>query len=86
MDQKSYELEDQRNLKHGKWHFGAFLILIFAGIYVKRVLGHPEFMMLFHGPAAVFLVVAGMKLTAKNRRKFKAFKAPNMKSRYDNLN
>jgi uncharacterized membrane protein len=67
MDQK---INDKRDLKVGMIHFTLFVILIFAGIFVKRVLGHPEYMMLFHGPAAVFLIVAGMKLTAKNRRRF----------------
>jgi hypothetical protein len=69
MDQKNYEQEDRKNLILGSIFLTIFLILIFAGIFVKRVMGHPEFMMAFHGPAAVFLVIGGMKVMAKHKRK-----------------
>lgn len=71
MGEKDYEKEDAFNLKVGCVHLTLFLILIIAGIVVKRVFGHPEFMMLFHGPAAVFLIVGGMKISEKQRRRFK---------------
>ena len=70
MDKKNYEQEDHLNHKWGCIHLLLFVILIIAGIVVKRVYGHPEFMMLFHGPAAVFLIVGGLKISAKQRRRF----------------
>jgi hypothetical protein len=36
---------------------------------IKRVFGHPEFMMLFHGPAAVFLVLSGINFTWHHRHR-----------------
>lgn len=71
MGETNYEKEDTRNLKQGCFHLGIFLALIVGGIVTKRVYGHPEYMMLFHGPAAIFLIVGGLKITEKQRRKFK---------------
>lgn len=42
-----------------------FAALVLTGIIVKRVFHHPEFMMFFHLPAAVFLVLAGRNLPVK---------------------
>lgn len=65
MDQKNNEI------KTGLIHLIIFAVLIFAGIFVKRVMGKPELMMAFHGPAAVFLIVGGLKISHKHRQKFK---------------
>ncbi len=46
----------------GWFYFAIFAILIIAGIFVKRVLDHPEFIMFFHLPAAVFLILSGYKI------------------------
>lgn len=70
MVRKNNAKEDRLNLIWGSIHLGCFLTLIVAGIVTKRVFGHPEYMMLFHGPAAIFLIVGGMKITAKQRRQF----------------
>lgn len=70
MDQKDYAKRDAQNLKVGCIHLILFVLFILGGIIVKRVYGHPEYMMLFHGPAAVFLIVGGLKVSAKQRRKF----------------
>lgn len=70
MDEKNYEKEDSLNLKWGCIHLTCFLILIVSGIVMKRVFNHPEFMMAFHGPAAVFLIVGGLKISNKQRRRF----------------
>jgi hypothetical protein len=70
MDQKNYAKKDALDFKWGCIHLSTFLFLIIAGIVVKRGFGHPEFMMAFHGPAAVFLVVGGMRISNKQRRKF----------------
>ncbi len=71
MGEKNYAKEDAFNLKIGCIHLSLFLILIIAGIVVKRAFGHPEYMLLFHGPGAVFMIVGGMKITEKQRRRFK---------------
>ena len=62
------EAHDQ---KLGWIFFALFAVLIAAGIIVKRVFGHPEFMMMFHVPAAVFLVLSGRKLTRKLQIKYR---------------
>ena len=49
-----------------------FVGLILAGVAVKRLLGHPEFMMLFHLPAAVFLVLGGLALKHARRDAYEA--------------
>ncbi len=74
MDTQNYEKIDKKNLRQGLVHLLAFLILIITGIVVKRVYGHPEFMMLFHGPAAIFLIVGGLKVSNKQRRSFSEVK------------
>lgn len=74
MDTQTYEKIDKKNLREGMFHLSAFLLLIIAGIVVKRVYGHPEFMMLFHGPAAIFLIVGGLKVSCKQRRNFLSIK------------
>ncbi len=70
MDTKNYDEVDAQNLKWGAMHLFTFMVLIVAVIVSKRVYGHPEYMMLFHGPAAIFLVVGGLKVSAKQRRRF----------------
>ena len=70
-NQKSNEeLKEKREIQTGLVHFCIFIILIISGIVAKRVYNHPEHMMLYHGPAAVFLVIAGMKFTARIRRQY----------------
>lgn len=39
-----------------------FVVFILGGVFVKRVLGSPQFVVFFHIPGAVFLVLAGMAL------------------------
>lgn len=55
--------------RKGLIHFTFFFALIIAGIVTKRGFGHPEYMMLFHGPAAVFLVLSGMHFTWNHRQR-----------------
>ena len=57
-------------VKAGYLHLSLFAVLIIGGIITKRVFGYPEFMMLWHTPAAVFLVIGGMKLTKANRKRY----------------
>lgn len=74
MDKKDHAQIDATNLRWGSVHLTLFILLIIGGIVTKRVYGHPEFMMLFHGPAAVFLVVGGLRISAKQRRRFTQLK------------
>jgi hypothetical protein len=53
-------------------YFALFVILIFGGIALKRIWGMPEFMMLFHLPAAVFLVLCGIELKKRRQRSYEA--------------
>lgn len=46
--------------------------LILAGVAVKRVGGHPEFVVFFHLPAAVFLVMAGLSLQNARRADYES--------------
>lgn len=68
MDAQKHALT-MKHRRQGVIHFGFFFVLIVAGIVTKRVFGHPEFMMLFHGPAAIFLVISGMHLTWNHRQR-----------------
>lgn len=70
MAQKKTKNDLNSEIKQGIVYFIIFAILVILGILVKRVFNHPEFMMLFHGPAAVFLVLAGRKLSLKLRIRY----------------
>ena len=70
MDEKS-----KKNKKLGYFYITLFAILIIGGIVHKRVFDGPQFMMLWHLPAAVFLVLGGKKLTQFNRERFYRAKA-----------
>lgn len=54
----------------GLFYLALFAFFIIGGIVTKRVFGHPEFMMLWHLPGAVFLVLGGHRLTRANRRRY----------------
>ncbi len=43
-------------------YLSLFVILIFAGIGIKRIYGYPNLVIVFHLPAAVFLMLGGMEL------------------------
>lgn len=66
----------QNSLNEAKERFWGFVflsiwaLLIAAGIITKRVFGHPELMMLWHVPAALFLAMAAHRLTARLRRRY----------------
>ena len=47
-----------------------FALLIAGGIIAKRVYGHPEQMMLWHLPAAIFLILAGKLMTKSTRERY----------------
>jgi len=59
----------QGNKKRGLWFLLAWALLILAGIIEKRLYGHPDRMMFYHVPAAVFLVMACYELSAPFRRR-----------------
>jgi len=60
---------DKKNQWESIIYFILFILLIIAGIAEKRMFNHPERMMLYHGPAAIFLVLAGRKAMERQRRK-----------------
>ena len=51
--------------------FTAWAVLILLGIFVKRVLGHPDLMVFFHLPAAICLVISCHKLSHPYRQKYR---------------
>ncbi|HEX5037868.1 MAG TPA: hypothetical protein VFX30_11980 [bacterium] len=57
--------------KKGWAYFAVFGILILAGIAVKRIWHHPEMIMFFHLPAAVFLAMAGRSIPVKLRQRYR---------------
>ena len=63
-------MDEKKERRIGYFYLTLFLILIIGGIITKRVYNHPEFMMAWHLPAAVFLVLGGRKLTKANRERF----------------
>lgn len=69
MDEK--KIASRRQIVIGWIFFIFFALLVFLGIGVKRFFGHPEFMMLFHLPAALFLVLALRNLTTQLRERYK---------------
>ncbi len=51
----------------GSVHLSLWALLILAGIVAKRSFGHPDWMVFFHLPAAVFLVLGFYRLSAPFR-------------------
>ncbi|MFZ9001549.1 MAG: hypothetical protein ACO20H_09610 [Bacteriovoracaceae bacterium] len=62
--------ENKKEVRLGYFYFFLFVAFITAGIIHKRVYNGPEFMMLWHLPGAVFLVLAGKNLTKHNRSRY----------------
>ena len=62
--------EVKKDLRIGYIFLVIFAILVIGGIIHKRVFNQPEFMMMWHLPAAVFLVLGGRLLTKANRRRY----------------
>lgn len=52
-------------------YFFVWVVLIIAGIIAKRVYNHAEWMMLFHLPAAVFLVLGFREFSTPLRNRFR---------------
>jgi hypothetical protein len=59
----------QRERLVGAIFFLLFFVLILSGIVAKRIYGHPDWMVFFHLPAAVFLVLAGRTLSRPIRER-----------------
>jgi hypothetical protein len=58
----------KKEVRLGKIFFVVFVILIAGGIIHKRMFDGPEFMMMWHLPAAVFLVFSGRNIMKSKRR------------------
>ncbi len=58
--------------RRGLWFLLAWAILIISGIIEKRMYGHPDRMMFYHLPAAMFLVLSCYELSAPYRRRNRA--------------
>ncbi len=54
----------------GSLFFGFFFTLIIAGIIAKRIYGHPDWMVFFHLPAAVLLVLSARILSRPFRERY----------------
>lgn len=52
-------------------YLSAWAVLILSGIVAKRVFGHPDLMVFFHLPAAVFLVLASYDLSRNVRQEYR---------------
>jgi hypothetical protein len=73
-------------VKHlGAFYFVLFVLLIIGGVALKRIWGLPQYMMLFHLPAAVFLVLAGMELKKKRQTSYEE-EINAVRKRYEELN
>lgn len=65
-------LEKQDKARRLGWGFLVlWAVLIGAGIVTKRFYDHPDWMVFFHLPAAVFLVMAFRILSADFRAKYR---------------
>lgn len=58
------------NKTYGWISLTLWAILIIAGIVAKRAYGHPDWMMFFHVPAAVMLVLSFGVLSQDIRKKY----------------
>ena len=63
-------INDKKDRRTAAIHFFVWCVLIIAGILVKRVYHRPELMMVFHLPAAVFLVLGMRKVSGPIRKHF----------------
>lgn len=62
--------KEEKKRRLGWYYLGTWALLIVAGIVAKRVYGHPDWMVFFHLPAAVFLVMSFYILSARLRAQY----------------
>ena len=62
--------QTKENKTYGWISLFLWAVLIVAGIIAKRVYGHPDWMMFFHLPAAVMLVMSFGILSRDIRKKY----------------
>lgn len=60
----------KENIVRGWVFLALWASLILAGIIAKRVYLHPDLMVFFHLPAAVFLILAWRELSYKVRNRY----------------
>jgi hypothetical protein len=56
----------------GVIYFALFVLLVLGGIALKRIWELPQYMMLCHLPAAVFLILAGIELKQNRQHDYDA--------------
>lgn len=62
---------DEASRRRGAIFLSLWAVLIVSGIVAKRVYGHPDLMVFFHLPAAVFLVLSAYELSRPIRRRYR---------------
>ena len=67
----AHQIEAKRQRKIGWIFLTAWGVLIVAGIVAKRIFDHGDWMVFFHLPAAVCLVVSFQKLSYEFRQKYR---------------
>ena len=67
----AHQIEAKRQRRVGWLYLSLWAILIALGIVAKRAYGHPDWMVFFHLPAAVMLVMAFHRLSAEFRLKYR---------------
>ena len=65
------ESKEKKSKVKGWIFLSLWAVFILMGIIAKRVYGHPDMMVFFHLPAAVFLVLCGYELSYEVRKKYR---------------
>lgn len=65
------ELQKKKSKRRGWIFLALWAVFIAMGIVAKRVYGHPDMMVFFHLPAAVFLVLSGYELSYDVRQRYR---------------
>jgi hypothetical protein len=70
LERKGFKMMTRRQRIWGWFQLSLWGVLIMAGIVAKRVYDAPDWVMPFHFPAAVFLVLAFRNLSTEYRARY----------------